>query len=262
MESGVTVVRGRGLPSHLSFSFDNSCTVYCANSGRCRGNTGIPGRQASILKGKDRANSNVVLELLPAPSRTIRAARSVVPHEPSRVSVLGVGAGQDPNADVEREVPVKFTIKIEADSLRQAMSKAGKQYPSARYLRRQSMGWYSIDVVEAIDRALVRNAFGGPFTGEEQLNPDVILNNVPANSSQEVIRTARKRFHRLRRLLIMREFCVANLGLSFQRPGNTSGGVSRVQDLCRYYRVNRRFSRRRSFGSNDVTASSSSDRIS
>ena len=80
-------------------------------------------------------------------------------------------------------------------------------------------GWYSSDVVFTVNRMLTKNERGGPFTAEEQADPDVILTSLPADSPQNVIAVARRRRHRLRRLLMARTFCQSNASLSFVDPG-------------------------------------------
>jgi len=82
-------------------------------------------------------------------------------------------------------------------------------------------GWYSSDIVFTVNRDLERNRFGGPFTEEEQANTDVILTSVPANSTNQVINAARKRRHRLRRLLLARAFSQSNPNLSFRKYGRS-----------------------------------------
>ena len=136
---------------------------------------------------------------------------------------------QFPTATLDKQVRVTVRVGVNANSLRDAMIEANRHDGVGRYahyVRSKSSGWYTLDVIQALDRALVSQAHGGPFTAEEQLNADAIPTNVPAGSTPQVISAARKRYNRLRRLLIIREFCVANPGLSFDRPDGRTYGVT------------------------------------
>lgn len=97
-----------------------------------------------------------------------------------------------------------------------------------RILLSRAEGWYSADVIRAVNAALANGAHGGPFTPAEQSNPDIILTSVPANSSNEIINAARRRRHRLRRLLLARTFCQANPSLSFADPTRGHSGLTRL----------------------------------
>jgi|SRR5271157_4558517 len=96
----------------------------------------------------------------------------------------------------------------------------------------KTIGWYSPDVLRAVQTNLSDNRHGGPFTEAEQADPDSILLAVPEGSTPAVILAARRRRMRLRKLLLVRAFCLANPTLSFQEPGNyrwsERGGVTKL----------------------------------
>lgn len=126
--------------------------------------------------------------------------------------------------DFGTELWLPFTLEVEAPA-RGGPDGAFRQVIEKHIWRSGSIdhveGWYSSDVVLGVNGALQKAIFGGPFTEEEQADPDIILTSLPEGSTNTAIRAARKRRHRLRRLLLARTFAQSNPDLSFHLNGRT-----------------------------------------